>query len=130
MRRADAVLALVVRQYNGSVSTGDARRAVSSSTVMLSIGATSASEASEAMTRLEDAVYTAGMVAALLDQGFVCSGFELLEATVCIPTSETLHPTASPRSQPDCHISSPQIAEPNCPGPQPLYSQTPERYTC
>ena len=53
---------------------------------MLSIGAISASEASEAMMRLEEAVFTAVIVPSLRDHGFVCSGLELLEATVCIPT--------------------------------------------
>ena len=53
---------------------------------MLSIGAANASEASEAMTRLEEAVFTAVIVPSLRDHGFVCSGLELLEATVWIPT--------------------------------------------
>jgi hypothetical protein len=60
---------------------------------MLSIGATSASTASEAMTRLEEAVFTAVIVPSLRDHGFVCSGLELLEATVWIP-SETFCMTA------------------------------------
>jgi len=60
---------------------------------MLSIGATSASNASEAMTRLEEAVFTGVIVPSLRNFGFVCSGLELLEATVWIPT-ETFYMTA------------------------------------
>ena len=53
---------------------------------MLSIGATSASKASEATTRLEEAVFTAVILPSLRNHGCVCSGLELLEATVWIPT--------------------------------------------
>ena len=60
---------------------------------MLAIGASSATAAAEALMRLEDAVFTAVIVTSLRDQGFECSAFVLIEATVCILT-ETLFTTA------------------------------------
>ena len=74
---------------------------------MLSIGATSASKASEAMTSLEEAVFAAVIVPSLRSHGFVCSALELLEATVWIPT-ETFYMTAQ-RLRPKPQFSSSKV---------------------